>query len=100
MKKLSKKAWKEYIDDESNWEPRTWIPEGGLRISVLKETDIRALEEWHEPNEWVREMGVKPSWRKLSMYVVHENEDGQRYREQLTKTEAIEKLWKAQEGKR
>ncbi len=99
MKKLSKKAWKEYVEEPSNWEPRTWIPEDGLRISLLKETDIRVLEEWFEPDKWVKEMGVKAHWRKLSMYIVHETDAGDRYRQTLSKTEAIEMLWKAQEGK-
>ena len=99
MKKLSKKKWKEYFEEPSNWEPHTWVPEFGFRITRLKETDLYALEEWHEPNEWVRKMGVKPNWRVRELFYVRENDEGQRYPEDTNKTNAIEELWSKQEGK-
>ena len=99
MKKLSKKAWKEYVEEPSNWEVHTSVPEFGYRISRLKETDLFALEEWHEPIEYARKMGVKPSWRVKQLFYVRENDDGQRYPESTNKTNAIEELWSKQEGK-
>jgi len=99
MKKLSKKAWKEYFDDEWNWLVDREIPEHGLRITHLTNTEVYALERWHVPFDFVREMGVKPSWIRQFCYVRQYDENGNCYINQMNKTGIIEMLWLEQEGK-
>ena len=98
MKKLSKKKWKEYFEEPSNWEPRTYVPEFGFRITRLKETDLYALEEWFVPDKRMRGLGVKPYWRVRELFTRHEINGNRGYPESTTKTNAIEELWSKQEG--
>ena len=99
MKKLSKKAWKEYFEDRSNWITYIYNPYFGFQITRLKETDLWALEEWFVPDERMRGLGVKPCWRVRELFTRHEINENRGYPESTTKTNAIEELWSKQEGK-
>ena len=98
MKKLSKKAWKEYFEEHSNWSVQQAITEYGLRITQLENTDVYALEVYNVPPKYMQEMGLKPRWLPLRTFILHEDEQGNPYMEEMRKTDAVEMLWKAQEG--
>lgn len=95
--KRSKKAWKEYFDDESNWEEVKSLHEYGMRIVRLKDTKIFALERWNVPFPYLIQAGFKSSWVRVDCFVCHQDEDGV-HPEQMNKTNVIETLWLEQEG--
>ncbi len=99
MKKLSKKKWKEYFEEHSNWSVKQTISEYGLRITQLENTDVYALEVYDVPPQYMQEMGLKPSWLPLRTFTLHEDEDGNPYMEEMMKTASIDYLWSKQEGK-
>ena len=98
MKKLSKKAWKEYFEDDLNWSVEQTMQRYGIRVSNLNGTDLYMLESWNVPKKYMREMGLKSKWRSIFYFIVHEDEEGNIYMEEMMKTASIDYLWKAQEG--
>ena len=99
MKKLSKKAWKEYVEEPSNWTVEQTMQRYGLRVSRLNETDLYALENWNVPKKYMREMGLKSKWRLVFYFIVHADDEGNIYMEEMMKTASIDYLWSKQEGK-
>ena len=98
MKKLSKKAWKEYFENDLNWSVEQTMQRYGIRVSNLNGTDLYVLENWNVPKKYMREMGLKSKWRSIFYFIVHEDEEGNIYMEEMMKTASIDYLWKAQEG--
>ena len=98
MKKLSKKAWKEYFENDLNWSVEQTMQRYGIRVSNLNGTDLYALESWNVPKKYMREMGLKSKWRSILYFIVHEDEEGNIYMEEMMKTASIDYPWKAQEG--
>ncbi len=99
MKKLSKKAWKEYFEEHDNWSVQQTISEYGLRVTRLENTDVYALEVYNVPPKYMQEMGLKPRWLPLRTFILHADEQGNPYMEEMRKTDAVEMLWSKQEGK-
>lgn len=96
MKKLSKKAWKEYFDDEWNWLVVKEMPDYGMRITRLDNTEVYALEKWNFPAPYLMDVGFKPSWVRIDCFVIHEDGYGNVCPEQMNKTNVIDMLWSNQ----
>lgn len=93
------KAWKEYFENDLNWTVEQTMQRYGIRVSSLNETDLYVLENWVVPKKYMQEMGLKSKWVPLRYFILHEDEEGNAFMEEMMKTASIEHLWKAQEGK-
>lgn len=95
MKKNTKKAWKEYFEEDSNWKVCTRLSEYGMQITRLVGTEVFALERWHVPADWLRERHGKVSyWDNRFYFVLKEDENMDLYPNELTKTSLLDELYR------
>ena len=95
--KKTKKAWKEYFEDDSNWKVCTRLSEYGMQITRLIGTEVFALEVWDVPAEWLKkQFGYKASWSERFYFTLKEDENINMYMDELNKTNLLEALYKGE----
>lgn len=95
--KRTKKAWKEYFEDDSNWKVCTRLSEYGTQITRLVGTEVFALEVWYVPDDWLREQfGHIPHWMTRFYFTLKEDESMNMYMDEMNKTNLLEALYKGE----
>ncbi len=95
--KKTKKAWKEYFEDDSNWKVCTRLSDYGMQITRLIGTEVFALERWHVPDKWIQEQfGTQASWSERFYFTLKEDESMNIYMDELNKTNLLEALYKGE----
>ena len=95
MKKLSKKAWKEYFEDRSNWKVCTRLSDYGMQITRLVGTEVFALERWFSTRAY-QAYPIDGHWTQGDYFTLREDDEMKIEQNSITKTSALERLYRGQ----
>lgn len=95
MKKLSKKAWKEYFEEPSNWKVCTRLSDYGMQITRLVGTEVFALERWFGTRAY-QTYPIDGHWTQVDYFTLREDDEMKIEQNSITKTSALERLYRGE----
>ena len=95
MKKLSKKKWKEYFEEPSNWKVCTRLSHYGMQITRLAGTEVFALERWFGTRAY-QAYPIDGHWTQVDYFTLREDDEMKIEQNSITKTSALERLYRCQ----
>ena len=91
--KKTKKAWKEYFEDDSNWKVCTRLSEYGMQITRLVGTEVFALERWFGTRAH-QHYPMIGHWSRMDYFTLDEDDEMSMEQRSVTKTAILEELYR------